>query len=265
MTLTILVPAVAAIRMNVEPFSAFLVGHGISPGILRPLGIPLILTWAILYFLNELLVRTSANAARGRWVSDVNIIHGKTAGNVEDLTVQMRKHRGGLPEDVAKKIVRSFLARIVDYAVLFVNEPGVDIRACCFVLRSEFVPGRPGRPAGNRPFLVTWEFDAPHQHIGEQRVEMGQPLAGHVAQNRQPMIVEDVCDSKNKQHFAGKRYRTVLGLPLMVGPNRLIGVVTIDANKPRVFSRYNEAGRLIEDASSPILAAIALVLEAVVS
>ncbi len=60
--------------------------------------------------------------------------------------------------------------------------------------------------------------------------------------------------------FADAEYRSVIGFPLLIGRDRLIGVVTIDASQDSVFSK-GSVGSQIEGAVSPILAAIALAID----
>src|SRR6185437_3046397 len=157
-------------------------------------------------------------------------IQRKISGNIGEIVAIRRNHGGRLTDGDAKLIVRSFLARAVDYAKLFVNDPTIEFRACCLLLRR--------RPSRNRDlpeqYLEAWEYDSSHPKTSDAVVPLGVPLAGQVASGREALIVDD-CRSKTwAPYFPGSRYKSVIGFPLVVGNSRsgeLFGVVTIDASK----------------------------------
>jgi hypothetical protein len=223
------------------------------PDIIHPFGISPVWLWFMAYFANEIWLRYAGTNARGRSVGEQHRILSKTAGNLDSVTCGLHDGHGVLSEESTRSIVRSFLARVVDYAALLINRPDVTLRACCLV---------PIVAAENAEVLRAWEYDAPHDDRGWSQIPVGNPLAGYVALKRRPYLVADTADLASGEVFDHYRYRSIIGFPLMVGGQggRLVGVVTIDAQEPHVFSARG-LGVKLEDALSPILAAIALTVD----
>lgn len=242
-----------------EGAEAFLKSHSMPLWMLYPLGLSPFVVWLLLYLINETALRAAGTSDRDRWIGGQHEILRKISGNIGEIVTLRRNHGGRLTDSDAKLIVRSFLARAVDYAKLFVNDPTIEFRACCLRLRE--------RPPRNRElpdqYLEAWEYDSSHPQTGNAVIPVGMPLAGKVAADREALIVDECRSEEWAAYFPGSRYESVVGFPLVVGQSRngeLFGVVTIDASKPGVFSRH-DAARKIEDAIRPLLSSIVLVLE----
>jgi hypothetical protein len=119
---------------------------------------------------------------------------------------------------------------------------------------------RPGTEDGGEPFLEAWEYDAPHKDARYSRLELGQPLAGQVAQTRIASSVPDILSPDVETHFPNRQYRTIVAFPVMIGGpgGELLGVVTIDASVPGVFAR---TGATLEQAVGPLVALIGFALK----
>ena len=71
--------------------------------------------------------------------------------------------------------------------------------------------------------------------IERMRIRMGQGIVGEVAQNRQPMLVNDVSKTSNYIN-ANPDVRSELAVPLIT-KNRMIGVIDIQAEQPNYFKQ----------------------------
>jgi hypothetical protein len=221
----------------------------------------LLVIWVVLYIVNEVWLRAAGNAQRDAWVDAHQRIIGKMTGNTSEFTALLRNGNGRIPPTAAKQIVRSYLARAVEYAALLANDPSLEFRACCLVVtRAPVVGGR-----GER-FLEAWVYDAPHKQAGThgaRKVEWGAMLAGRVASTGQVIVVDDCHDAHNRPIFGDPGYQTVIGFPLTVRTSdkgEVLGVVTVDASEKDVFKR-DALDQRLEVAISPVLADIVLVLD----
>lgn len=263
LSLSVAVIVVTGLLKQEDSIVTFLLAHRLPLWLIHPLGIPLVLFWVVLYVSNETWVRVAAIVERRRWIHGQRTILGKFAGNIEKLTEQLDLGDDRrLPESEARQLVCSFLARIVDYGRIFVPDTQVELRACCLRVVSEFGydPKRDPHPGTRPTFLEAWVYDSPHPHAGGSKIPWGQPLAGVVAERKKAFILNDTLSSECAPFFADAEYRSVIGFPLLIGRDRLIGVVTIDASQDSVFSK-GSVGSQIEGAVSPILAAIALAID----
>ena len=106
----------------------------------------------------------------------------------------------------------SLVRAVIDYrifAILLVNDRTHDLR-----MRFQI---------GHKP------------EIERMRIRMGQGIVGEVAQNRQPMLVNDVTQAPNYIN-ANPGVRSELAVPLITR-NRLIGVIDIQAEQPNYFTQ----------------------------
>ena len=254
--LTIATAVLAAIVQQPHALSGFLSRHRLPSWPLHPLGLPLVGWWALLFLVNEIWVRRAGVQSSNRWIEQRQRVLSSTSGNIDYLCRCLVSGRGRLTEEDGRAVVRSLLARIAEYARLSVNTHEVDYRACCLLLRTR-VSGEDGGEA----FLEAWEYDAPHNDAHYSTVPFGEPLAGVVARARASSYVDDVLDPEIETRFPNRRYRSIIGFPILVGGpgGQLLGVVTVDASAPGVFARGT--GTEMEKALSPVIALIGLALK----
>ncbi|HUB18164.1 MAG TPA: SpoIIE family protein phosphatase [Acidobacteriaceae bacterium] len=71
--------------------------------------------------------------------------------------------------------------------------------------------------------------------VERMRIRMGQGIVGEVAQNRQPMLINDVSKATNYIN-ANPDVRSELAVPLIT-KNRMIGVIDIQSEQPNYFKQ----------------------------
>jgi hypothetical protein len=251
-SLTLVVALLGYLGQHNDEVSDWFNKHNFHPNFLS-LSALLFWSWFLLYLLNECWVRFVAIVDQDKWITANNLNARKVAGNLQKLAGVLSDNKGVLPEPEARQLVISFLARIVNYASLILNDPECQVRACCYRAYGE---------SDRDACVEVWTYDAPHPGTGHRRLKFGQLLAGKVASDRKAYIADDTFSSELRPIFGQTEYRSVVGFPLIVGDDRLVGVVTIDASKPRAFSSPG-IGLRIEGGSSPILAAIALTIDTI--
>lgn len=104
----------------------------------------------------------------------------------------------------------SLVRAVIDYkifAILLINDRTSDLR-----MRFQI---------GHRP------------EIERMRIRMGQGIVGHVAQTRQPVLLNDVRQAENYIN-ANPEVQSELAVPLIT-KNRVIGVIDIQAEQPNYF------------------------------
>jgi sigma-B regulation protein RsbU (phosphoserine phosphatase) len=86
----------------------------------------------------------------------------------------------------------------------------------------------------DRTHDLRMRFQIGHKPEAERmRIRMGQGIVGEVAQNRQPMLVNDVTQASNYINV-NPDVRSELAVPLIT-KNRMIGVIDIQAEQPNYF------------------------------
>ncbi len=224
------------------------------------LAVALTVIWAVLYLLNESWVRLAAVGGQAQWLQAQHSIHAKTAGNIDQITTRLHT-KPKVTKDECDQILRSFLARIVEFSRLFISDPENQLRACLHIATEETRTDPNDSSKKIKVLcLIARVYDAPHHRAGKRKTEFGAPLAGTVGKFGKSWYVDDTKDPANAEAFGSDpRYRAVIGFPVMIGNSQVIGVVTMDATLPFTFSKGSVASD-IEEGISPILASIALAI-----
>ncbi|MET8360264.1 GAF domain-containing SpoIIE family protein phosphatase [Micromonospora sp. NPDC005171] len=67
------------------------------------------------------------------------------------------------------------------------------------------------------------------------RIPVGRGLAGRVAQEMQPVILDEVAADSDDQILSGRQARALLGVPMLAG-GEVIGVILVGCDRPRRYT-----------------------------
>ena len=103
------------------------------------------------------------------------------------------------------------------------------------------VPG-----GGGRPRIVLRAASEQYAHLcGRVSMGAGEGIAGWVLENRQPVFInEDVLSDPRVKYFPEleeEKYQSLVSVPLVLKGDRMIGVIALHAEAPRVFSSEDAA------------------------
>ena len=75
---------------------------------------------------------------------------------------------------------------------------------------------------------IAFAYGLPKEIIQSTRIQLGEGIAGHVAQTGEPLRIANITKAPQFAHFKRERYETksLLCVPLRIG-NRILGVINI--------------------------------------
>ncbi len=89
---------------------------------------------------------------------------------------------------------------------------------------------------GSSQELALHQAHGPEERLaGQVKIAVGQGIAGRIAANRQPLIVDDLRSVEVANPFLGEHLRSLMGVPLLVN-GHLIGVLHVGTVSPRHFT-----------------------------
>jgi hypothetical protein len=193
--------------------------------------------WLALFAVDYIIRAVAKGRARDRENAEVTRVHGSVAGSIDSLTQKMLAspdHR--LSQEEGKNLAAGLLHRIKDYAecILPKLDKG-DLRVTLAVPWND----------GDKDCLRVWCYDQTYPDRRWTTLPLpdyaDQALPGSPAAfvTRRMQIIEDVTKIEGPHGFRGQSFRSVLSMPIFAaGPDgTCLGVVNIDATKPRYFTR----------------------------
>jgi hypothetical protein len=205
--------------------------------------------WLGLFAFDYVRRTVARGRARDRENAEVTRVHGSVAGSIDSLTQKMLSSPDQrLSQEEGKNLAAGLLHRIKDYAgcILPKLENG-GLRVTLTVPWND----------GDRDCLRVWCYDQTYPDRRwttlplPDRADEALPGSPAAFVSRRMQIIDDVSKIQGPHGFRGQNFRSVLSLPIFAAglEGACLGVVNIDATKPKYFTRD-----LIEQKVYPLVA-----------